>query len=67
MAACLAFFPTPYCSPPSSGHPFPVVPVVPVVPVALVAALAALAAVAAVAAVADALGYGTCPKCRLAS
>lgn len=52
MAACLAFFPTPYCSPPSSGLPFPVVPV---------------ALVAAVAVVADALGYGTCPKCRLAS
>ena len=58
MAACLAFFPTPYCSPPSSGLPFPVVPVVP---------MALVAAVAAVAAVADALGYGTCPKCRLAS
>ena len=55
MAACLAFFPTPYCSPPSSGLPFPVVPV------------ALVAAVAAVAVVADALGYGTCPKCRLAS
>ena len=55
MAACLLFFPTPYCSPPSSGLPFPVVPV------------ALVAAVAAVAVVADALGYGTCPKCRLAS
>jgi hypothetical protein len=57
MAACLAFFPTPYCSPPSSGLPFPVAPV---------AAMAAVAAVAAVADV-DVLGYGTCPKCRLAS